>query len=363
MELTRENLSERLRGQVLLAPLTKGGNLPYRRLCVELGARITFSEMVVAHALVKGFRQEAVLLRTHESEPCFGVQFATRRPAEAAEAARLAVERGARLVDLNCGCPIHSFCNKGLGAALPTKPRRLEAVVRAMREAVEVPLFVKIRLGWKDDKINAREIAALVEDCGADALTIHGRTREQRYRRPADWSLIEEIAGERAIPIVGNGDILHASDALRRLDGTRVAAVMAARGALIQPWIWQDLESGEDRPRSGEERLAIYRRYVELGMDTWGEDEIGFKRIRQFLEFHVDFWRRYVPPGREESGENRLQSRTTFEPEDELERVLLAPDAAGLDAACRRILEPYDAPPAALVPSPHAPDPTAGGWS
>ena len=363
MELTRDGLAEQLSGQLLLAPLTKGGNLPFRRLCVELGAQITFSEMVVAHKLVKGFRQEAVLLRTHENEPCFGVQLASRRPAEAAEAARTAVERGAKIIDLNCGCPIHSFCNKGLGAALLTKPRRLEAVVRALREAVEVPLFVKIRLGWKADKINASEIAHLAEDCGADALVIHGRTREQRYRRPADWELIDEIAGERGIPIVGNGDLLHASDVRRRLEETRVAAVMAARGALIQPWIWTDLAEGADRPRSSEERLAIYRRYVELGMDHWGEDEIGFKRIRQFLEFHVDFWRRYVPPGRELEGDNSLQSRTTFEPADESERILLAPDAEGLDAACRLILEPYDPPECALVPSPHAPDATAGGWS
>jgi tRNA-dihydrouridine synthase 3 len=363
VHLTRSGLADALRGQVLLAPLTKGGNLPYRRLCVEQGALVTFSEMVVARRLVKRLGSEHVLLRTHESEPCFGVQLAARRPDEAAAAARLAVERGARFVDLNCGCPIHQFCAKGLGAALLTKPGRLAAIVRALREAVDVPLFVKIRTGYKAARINAREVARRVEDCGADALTVHGRTREQRYRRPADWDLIAEIASELSIPVIGNGDLLHGSDARRRLDETPVTAVMAARGALIQPWLWSDLAEGVDRPRDAQERLAVYRRWVELALETWGADELGFRRTRQFLEFHVDFWRRYVPPGRQTSGGNTLQSRTDFEPADDEEAILMAPDPVGLDRACNLVLAPFDAPPEALRPSPHAPDPSAGGWA
>jgi tRNA-dihydrouridine synthase 3 len=362
MSITRDNVAEFLRDQVLLAPLTKGGNLPYRRLVVEQGARITFSEMAVAFQLVKGLRQEHVLLRHDDSEACFGVQLAARKPEVAAKGAALAVEKGAAIIDLNCGCPIHQFCSKGLGAALLTKPRRLESVLTAMREAVDVPLFVKIRSGYKEEKINALEIARLAQDCGVDALTIHGRTREQRYRRPADWELIARVADELTIPVIGNGDVLHGSDARRLLDETPVTAVMAARGALIQPWLWADFEAGEDRSRSSDERLAIYRRWIELALDCWGSDEIGFKRTRQFLEFHVDFWRRYVPGDRDLDGPVTLQSRHGFEPADEAEEILLAPDARGLDRCCNLLLEPFDAPDSALVSSAQAPDDSAGGW-
>lgn len=360
-ELTRATVADVLRGEVVLAPLTRAGNLPYRRLCVEQGARVTVSEMAHARHLAKRTRREMVLLRRHASESHFGVQLTARRPDVAVAGARVAVESGARFVDLNCGCPIDAVVRAGEGAALLAKPRRLEAILRALRDALEVPLFVKIRAGYSDGKENALEIARLAEDCGADALTVHGRTRQQRYRRPADWDLIAEVAAGLSIPVIGNGDILHARDALHRLATSGCAAVMVARGALVHPWIWRDLADGEDRARSSEERLAVYRRWVELALQHWGDDERGFVRVRSFLELHVDFWRRHVPPDAETDGEPGMQERVSFTPRDELEAVLQAPSVEAMHRACDVILEAFDPPPAALQPSPLRRS-SSGGW-
>jgi tRNA-dihydrouridine synthase 3 len=138
---------------------------------------------------------------------------------------------------------------------------------------------------------------------------------------------------------------------------------MAARGALIKPWLWEDLAHGEDRPRSAEERLAIMRRWVELALDTWGGDELGFLRAREFLEFHVDWWSRHVPPDADASGEDALQSRVRFEARDELEAILQAPDEEGVARCCRLVLESFDPPPSALEAAAARRDATAGGWS
>jgi tRNA-dihydrouridine synthase 3 len=327
-----------------------------------MGARVTFSEMAHSGLLAKGERRELVLLRRHASEPCFGVQFAARDPEVAVAAARVAVEQGASLVDINFGCPIDSIVRRGLGAALMEKPRRIERLLQALRPALDVPLFVKIRTGYREGKENAVEVARIAEACGVDALTIHGRTREQRYRRAADWQQIDDVARAVTIPVVGNGDILHGFEARARLAGTGCTAAMAARGALIKPWIFEDFAAGTDCSRSSDERLAVYRRWVAHAVDHWGGDDHGFARIRPFLEFHVDWWRRYVPEDAEIAGERTMQARATFVPRDELESVLQAPDDDALHRACNVILEAFDAPEVALRPSTERRDPSAGGW-
>lgn len=360
--LSRESVAERLRGELLLAPLTRGGNLPFRRTCCDHGARWTFSEMALAKHLARRSRRELALLRRHESEEVFGVQVAAREPEIAVKGARVAVDSGAQLIDVNAGCPIRPVVRRGEGSALLEKPRRLERLLRGLREALDVPLFLKIRTGAREGRENAVAIARLAEDCGVDALTVHGRTREQRYRRPADWDRIAEVAASVSIPVVGNGDLLHASEVRERLETSGCTALMAARGALVKPWLWADVAAGQDRPRSAEERLAIYRRWVEHGLERWGADEIGWRRLRGFLEFHVDWWRRYVPEDAAPDGGLGMQERASFEPRDELERVLLAEGPDGIDRACRAILESFDAPPEAVASSGAPLGSTSEGW-
>jgi tRNA-dihydrouridine synthase 3 len=282
-------------GATMLAPLTKGGNLPFRRLCVELGARLTVSEMAVARDVVKGKRQEMALLRRAPEEPCFGIQLADRNPPQLAEATRIAVERGADFVDLNLGCPIDLFCRRGLGAALLRKAGKVGALVAAMREAVDVPVTIKMRLGYEDDKPRFMEVARAAIDNGVDAITLHGRSRSQRYRRAADWTRIAELVEAVDVPVIGNGDILTWQDAEYRLREAGCAGLMIARGALIKPWVFREIEEKRDYLLSPTDRLDILRRYRSLALAHFRDDERGRRNVRGFLDWHLDFLSRYRP--------------------------------------------------------------------
>lgn len=281
--------------KLVLAPLTVGGNLPFRRLCVEMGAEITVGEMAVVRKLLSGSPSEFALLRSHPDEAFFGVQLADRKEETLAEGARLAESRGARFVDLNCGCPIHEITRRGLGSSLLRKPRKLGRLVEAMKKAVSVPVTVKVRSGWTEGKENVSEVARICEESGAAALTLHGRTREQRYSRAADWDLIGRIAEERSIPVIGNGDILTFFEARDRMIRAGVGSVMLARGALIKPWLFREIREGRAWEPTAEERVGVLWRFVELLKDHFGEDDRGRKRAMRFLPWHINFFCRYRP--------------------------------------------------------------------
>ncbi|NDC37042.1 MAG: tRNA-dihydrouridine synthase family protein [Proteobacteria bacterium] len=175
------SFAERIRNAVLLAPLTRGGNLPFRRLCVDFGAPITVSEMAYSRFLVKGEGRELALLRRHPSEKLFGVQLAAKSIDEGTRAAQIALERGADFIDINCGCPIHDTVRRGLGAHMLRRPKALGKFIAGMTSIVHSPITVKIRIGWSNDDINVHEVTRILEEAGAAAITIHGRSREQRY--------------------------------------------------------------------------------------------------------------------------------------------------------------------------------------
>ena len=278
-----------------MAPMTKGSNLPYRRLCVELGAQITVSEMTLARRLKQKRNGEFALIRTFSGEPCFGVQLATNSPDEAAWATALVESRGAEFVDMNFGCPIDYFTSKGLGAAIGRHPNRMRRIVEAMkRAATRIPVTAKIRLGWSDGDRNYLEQARAVVEGGAEAVFVHGRTRNARYRSAADWDVVGEIATALPVPVIGNGDLLfpHEIEAARRTSGC--SAVMVARAALIKPWIFREVRHGYWDISAGE-RLTLYRRYATLAREHWGDDDHGLARVRAFIKWHLDFWCRYTP--------------------------------------------------------------------
>ena len=289
------DLRQRLDGALVMAPMTRGGNLPYRRLCAELGARVLMSEMTVARRLKQRRRGEFALIRRAPDEPFFGVQLAGTDAEEMGWAAALVASRGADLVDVNFGCPIDHFTRKGMGAALGRQPKRIRRIVEAMKRAVAgVPVTAKIRLGWNDADRNYMEQAQAAVDGGADAVIVHGRTRDARYRQSADWDAIGEVAAAVPVPVVGNGDILfpHHIDEARNRSGC--AGVMAGRGVLIKPWLFREADGGYE-DITPEDRLAIYRRYVDLAREHWGEDEHGLTRVREFVAWHLGFWCRYAP--------------------------------------------------------------------
>lgn len=324
----REDARDLFRGVTALSPMATGGNLPYRRLCREFGAEMTCSEMVLAHKLVKGSRRELPLLRRHGSETPFGIQIAAGKPALMGEGARVAADHGPDYIDLNFGCPIDVMVRRGIGAAALKRPKRLADMVAAARAATDLPLLVKLRAGWSEKKINAVELARTAEAEGADALCVHGRTREQRYRRDADWSVIGAVAEAVGIPVLGNGDILLPGDRTRRLAGTRVSGVSVARGALVKPWIFRELASGEVWHPTVAERWSVMRRYFEVACEHFGDDERGLGRVERFFLWHLGFWHRYRPytdADQAASDTSLIQRRESCDTEDP-ELLLLAGD-------------------------------------
>ena len=284
-----------LTGAVVMAPMTKGSNLPYRRLCVELGARVTISEMTVARRLKQKRKSEFALIRKFDGEPFFGVQLAGTNPEELGWAAALVESRGADLVDLNCGCPIDHFTHKGIGASLGRQPSRIRRIVEGMQRSVSrIPVTVKLRLGWNDEMRNVVDQARAAADGGAAAIFVHGRTRNARYRFAADWDAIGTVVSAVSVPVVGNGDILFPQDVEHALARSGCAGVMSARGVLIKPWLFREINEGY-RDITAEERVAVYRRYVTFAREHWGADAHGLERVRQFVRWHIDFWHRYVP--------------------------------------------------------------------
>ena len=235
------DLRQTLTGAVVMAPMTKGSNLPYRRLAVELGARVLVSEMAVARRLKQRRIGEFALIRRFEGEPCFGVQLAGTNAEEMAWAAALVESRGADFVDINLGCPIDHFTRKGMGAALGRQPSRVRRIVETMAKAVStVPVTVKIRLGWNDEMRNAVELARAAVEGGAQAIFVHGRTRDARYRRAADWDAIGEVAAAVPVPVVGNGDLLFPHE----IEAARARAGMCGR---------------DDRPRRAHQAVDLQR--------------------------------------------------------------------------------------------------------
>jgi tRNA-dihydrouridine synthase 3 len=343
------DLRQRFEGAVVLAPMTRGGNLPYRRLCAELGARVLMSEMTVARRLKQKRRGEFALIRRAPDEPFFGVQLAGTDPEEMGWAAALVESRGADLVDVNFGCPIDHFTRKGMGAALGRQPKRIRRIVEAMKRAVAaVPVTAKIRLGWNDGDRNYLEQARAAVEGGADAVIVHGRTRDARYRQSADWDAIGEVAAAVPVPVVGNGDILFPHEIAEARARSGCVAVMAGRGALIKPWLFKEALDGYWDIRA-DERLAIYRRYVELAREHWGEDEHGLTRVREFLVWHLGFWCRYAPRRADGTWPGMQTRESAGFARSPLEALLARGDEAALGWVADRLVardavDPVEAP-------------------
>jgi tRNA-dihydrouridine synthase B len=238
-----------LESPLVLAPMAGVTNSAFRLLAKEMGCALVYSEMVSAKGLV--YRQEKTknLLRFFEEERPISVQIFGSDPDVMGEAAAIVADEGADIIDINMGCPVPKVVKNGEGAALMREPRKAYAVMKAVKDAVRCPVTVKIRKGWDENEVNALQIGRLVEDAGLDALTIHGRTREQFYSGTVDWTIIGKLAKSLSIPVIGSGDIASPQDVQRMLSDLRCAAAMIGRAALGNPWIFKHclhyLKTGE----------------------------------------------------------------------------------------------------------------------
>ncbi len=264
----------------VLAPLAGITNLPLRLLAKDFGCGLVYSEMVSAYGLFYGSTKTRSLLDTCEREAPLNIQLFGSDPAIMADAAAMAVEAGAGAVDINLGCSVRKILKSGSGSALMKDPDRAEAIFKAVRKAIDVPLTIKLRSGWDPSGREAENVAMLAQDCGVDAVALHPRTARQGFSGRADWSLIARLKKLLTIPVIGNGDINSAQDALEMLRQTGCDAVMVGRAAVGNPFIFTQilalLEGRSPQKVEFHQRIDVMRQYVQDSVRYLGEKTACF---------------------------------------------------------------------------------------
>jgi tRNA-dihydrouridine synthase B len=252
-----------------LAPMAGMTDTAFRRLVKRKGGcGLVVTEMVSSEGLVRGIDRTLEYAEYTEEERPVSVQIFGGDPAVMAEAARVVEGMGADIVDINMGCPVPKIAKHNAGCSLMREPSHAASVVRAMTRAVRIPVTVKMRAGWNEQEVNATTLARMVEDVGAAAVTVHGRTAAQAYRGESDWTLIGSVAESVRIPVFGSGDCVEASHIVKRLEECGVQGVLVGRGALRNPWIFQQAmqarQGGSISDVSLAERGEFLLEYINL---------------------------------------------------------------------------------------------------
>ncbi|KAI9315389.1 hypothetical protein BX666DRAFT_1962279 [Dichotomocladium elegans] len=326
-----------------LAPLTTVGNLPFRRICKEFGVDITCGEMALCRNLLQGQQSEWALTKRHASEDIFGIQICGSKVEQVVKACEVInTEIDVDFVDLNMGCPIDLIFNSGAGSALPESKGKMTKMLRGMRRMLDVPVTVKFRTGVKQNVLTNHKLIPIFEDLGISLGTIHGRSRQQRYQKLADWSYIREVKQlAKTMPIYGNGDVLSYEDYNKHKEETGVDGIMIGRGALIKPWLFDEIKTQRHWDISSRERFDILKRFCDYGLEHWGSDSQGVNTTRRFLLEWQSFLYRYIPVGLLEVLPQHINERAPpFVGRDELETLMASPRASDWIKLSERLLGP-----------------------
>lgn len=278
----------KIENPLFLGPMAGYTNLPFRLMTKEYGAGVVFTEMISGKGLYYKDHKTAELMATCKDESPVGVQIFGSDPQILGEVVRTTINKTPHeFLDFNGGCPAPKITKNGEGSALMKTPKLFYEVVKALVEASTKPVIVKTRIGWDEDLINIREIAELVEDAGAKALTIHGRTREAFYSGKANWDIIGEVKKHSKIPVILNGDINSGEKAQMALETTGVDGLMIGRAAIGNPFIFKEirhyLETGENlKKASTEERVKAALKNIER-LSLLKNEEAGLREMRKHL--------------------------------------------------------------------------------
>lgn len=274
---------------LFLAPMEDVTDASFRLLAREFGASIVVTEFVNADAIIRSIPSTLRKMVVADEERPVAIQLYGRDATTMAEAAKVAEEARPELIDLNFGCPVKKVAGKGAGAGMLRDIPLMLEIIRSVANAVELPVTVKTRLGWDSDHIIIEELAEQIQEAGAQALTIHGRTRSQMYKGEADWEPIAQVKQNPniTIPIIGNGDVTSGEIALERFETTGVDAVMVGRGAIGQPWIFEEMRAvldGKEVPQHPTEwYVEVLKRMLHESITKCQNELKGILHFRRHL--------------------------------------------------------------------------------
>lgn len=280
-----------LKNNVILAPMAGVTDLPFRLLCKEQGAGLLCMEMVSAKAIYYNNKNTETLMQIEPEERPVSLQLFGSDPVIMSEMAKRIEDRPFDILDINMGCPVPKVVNNGEGSALMKNPGLVRKIVTSVSKAIKKPLTVKIRKGFDENNINAVEIAKIIEDSGAAAVAVHGRTRQQYYSGKADWDIIRQVKEAVSIPVIGNGDVDSPQKAKQLLEETGCDGIMVGRAAEGNPWIFREishyLDTGELLPHHAlEEVKEMILRHARLQLEYKGE-YTGMREMRKHVAWYT----------------------------------------------------------------------------